>query len=166
MRALKFCGIALASGLVMGASAGSYIGRTMGAGQAILWEMSAAAGYGQLALLQSAQTDTDHARAAMLSFTNFSKSMSKLRSAQGDTALLIDTGRAYLQLAAIEELAGNQTLPHRYVLAAQQSFKSMGREIPEEELNKQVTKIVSTAPPKSPPSDVPPPVHVRRASAP
>lgn len=152
MRALKFCGIALASGLVIGVSTGSYIGRTTGAGQAILWEMSAAAGYGQLALLQYAQADTQHARAAMLSFTNFSKSMSKLHSARGDTALLIDTGRAYLQLAAIEERAGNSALSHQYVLSAQQSFRSMGREIPEAELNKQVTKIVSTAPPKSPPS--------------
>jgi hypothetical protein len=152
MRALKFCGIALGCGLVMGVSGGTYIGRTTGAGQAILWEMSAAAGYGELTLLQYDQADTEHARQALLGFTNFSKSMSKLHSAQGDKALLIDTGRAYLRLAAIEERAGNSSLSRQYVLSAQQSFRSMGREIPEEELNMQVTKIVSTVPPNIPPS--------------
>jgi hypothetical protein len=166
MNAFKFCSIALASGLVIGLLAGRHLGRTMGAGQAILWEMSAAAGYEELALLQYGQADTDHSRQALLGFTNFSKSVNKLQSASRDRALLEDTAWAYLRLAAIEELAGNSTLSHQYVLAAQQSFKSMGREITEEELNKQVTKIASTAPPKSPPSAVPPPVHVQRASAP
>jgi hypothetical protein len=77
--------------------------------------------------------------------------MSKLHSAQGDKALLVDTGRACLRLAAIEKLAGNNTLSHQYVLAAQQSFKSMGREIPEEELNQQVTKIAVVARPSGQP---------------
>ena len=151
MNPLKFCSIALASGLVLGALAGRHLGRTMGAGQAALWEVSAAAGYEELALLQYGQADTDHSRQALLGFTNFSKSVNKLQSARSDRALLEDTGWAYLRLAAIEELAGNNILSHKYVLAAQQSFKSMGREIPEEELNQQVTKIAVVARPSGQP---------------
>ena len=152
MRARKFCGIALASGLVVGVLVGRHVGRTLAGGGAILWEMSAVAGYGELALLQYDQADTEHARQALQGFTKFSQSMSKLHSAQNDKALLIDTGRAYLRLAAIEERAGNSSLSRQYVLNAQQSFRNMGREIPEEELNKQVTKIVSASAPNIPPS--------------
>jgi hypothetical protein len=152
MKALKLSSIALSIGLVMGGLAGWHVGKTWVGGQAILWEMSGAAGYGSLALLQYEQADTEHARQALLGFTAFSRSMSKLPSAQGDKALLIDTGRTYLRLAAIEELAGNGDLSHQYVLSAQESFKSMGREIPEEELNKQVTRIVGSVPPSPPPS--------------
>jgi hypothetical protein len=151
MKALKLCGIALSSGLLIGVAAGAYAGTWMDG--IIIWrEMSAAAAYDELALLQSDQADTEQARQALLGFTNFSKSVSKLHSAKSDKALLVDTGRAYLRLAAIEERAGNGTLSHQYVLSAQQSFKSMGRDIPEDELNKQVTKIVSTALPNRPPS--------------
>jgi len=114
--------------------------------------MSAGTGYAELSNLQYDQADTEHARQALLGFTNFSDSMSKLHSAKGDKALLIDTGRAYLRLAAIEERAGNSSLSRQYVLHAQQSFRSMGRDIPEAELNKQVTKIASSVPPYSPPS--------------
>jgi len=152
MKALKFCGIALASGLILGVFFGGYIGRTWAAGGAILWEVSAAAGYEQLASLQSDQADPDHARQALLGFTDFSRSMTKLHSAQGDKALLVDTGRTYLRLAAIEELAGNSNLSHKYVLDAQQSFKSMGRKISEQDLNQQVAKIVASARLSSPPS--------------
>ncbi|MGC1450140.1 MAG: hypothetical protein WA830_08900 [Candidatus Sulfotelmatobacter sp.] len=152
MKALKFCCIALVSGLVIGALVGRHIGRTTGGGQAILWEMSAAAGYEQLTLLQYEQADTDHSRQALLGFTNFSKSMSRLHSAQGDKALLVDTGRAYLRLAAIEELAGNGSLSHQYVLDAQHTFKSMGRDISEDDLNNQVAKIAALARPNGPPS--------------
>jgi hypothetical protein len=151
MKALKLCGIALSSGLLVGVVAGSYLGSWIGG--ILIWrEMSAGTGYAELSNLQYAQADTEHARQALLSFTKFSQSMSKLHSAQNDKALLIDTGRAYLRLAAIEELAGNSNLSHQYVLSAQQSFRSMGRNIPEVELDKQVTKIVSTVPSKSPPS--------------
>jgi len=152
MNALKLRSIALASGLVIGTLAGMHIGRTMGAGQAILWETSAAAGYEQLALLQYEQADTDHSRQALLGFTNFSKSVDKLPSARSDQALLVDTGQTYLRLAAIEELAGNNTLSHQYVRAAQQSFKSVGRDIPEPDLDRQVTKIVASARTSGPPS--------------
>lgn len=151
MKVLKVCGIAVSSGLLIGALAGSYAG-TWVDGILIWREMSAAAGYGQLALLQYDQADTEHARQALLGFTNFSKSMAKLHSAQGDKTLLIDTGRTYLRLAAIEELAGNSRLSRQYVLSAQEAFKRSGREISEEELDKQVTKIVGSTPPNSPPS--------------
>jgi hypothetical protein len=151
MKALKLCGIALSSGLLVGVVAGSYMGRTWTGGLLIWREMSAGTGYAELSNLQYAQADTEHGRQALLGFTNFSKSMSKLHSAQGDKALLVDTGRACLRLAAIEKLAGNNTLSHQYVLAAQQSFKSMGREIPEEELNQQVTKIAVVARPSGQP---------------
>jgi hypothetical protein len=145
MKALKFCGTALASGLVIGAVVGGYIGGITGAGQAILLEMSAAAGYEQLTLLQYKEADTDHSRQALLGFTTFSKSMSKLQSAQSDKALWIDTGRNYLRLAALEQLAGNTSLSRQYVLNAQESFRSMGRDIPESDLDKQVAKIVTEA---------------------
>ena len=148
MKVLKLCGIALSSGLIVGVVAGSYAGTWIG-GMLIWREMSAGTGYAELSNLEYAQADPDHARQALLGFTNFSKSMSKLHSAQGDKALLIDTGRAYLRL---EERAGNSSLSRQYVLSAQQSFKSMGRDIPEDELDKQVTKIASSAPAKSPPS--------------
>lgn len=151
MKLLKLCGIALSSGLLIGISAGSYAGTWVDG--VIIWrEISAASSYEELSLLQSEQADTQHGRQALLGFTNFSKSMSRLHSAKGDQALLVDTGRAYLRLAAIEERAGNSSLSHQYILCAQQSFKSMGRDIPEDELNKQVTKIVSTALPNRPPS--------------
>ena len=107
--------------------------------------MSAPAAYGKLAVLQHEQADTPHARQALLGFTNFSRSVSKLPSAQQDKALQIDTGRVYLRLAALEELAGNGSLSHQYLLSAQESFRRFGREIPEEELNKQVTKIIASA---------------------
>jgi hypothetical protein len=152
MRALKLCGVALASGLLVGVLVGWHVGRTWAGGGAVLWETSAAAGYGQLVLLQCEQADTEHARQALLGFTSFSRSISKLHSAQGDKALLADMGRTYLRLAAIEQLAGNSSLAHQYVLSAQQTFKSIGRDIPEAELNKQVTKIASSVPPNSPPS--------------
>jgi hypothetical protein len=152
MRALKLSSIALSIGLVTGGLAGWHVGKTWVGGQAVLWEMSGAAGYNSLSQLQYEQADTEHARQAMLGFTAFSRSMSKLPSAQGDKTILIDMGRTYLRLAAIEELAGNTNLSHQYVLRAQESFKSMGRDIPEAELDKQVTKIVGVARPNSPPS--------------
>lgn len=152
MKALKLGGIALAVGLVIGVAVGWHLGRAVSGGQAVLSEMSAASGYGTLALLQDEQADTEHARQALLGFTNFSKSMTKLHSAQGDKALLVDTGRAYLCLAAIEELAGNSSLSHQYVLDAQQTFKSIGRNIPEQDLDKQVAKMVASARPNGPPS--------------
>ena len=152
MKTLKFCGIAVSSGLLIGALVGWHFGTTITKGQLMFGEMFASAGYGQLAFVQYDQADPEHARQALRGFTDFAKSMGKLPSAQGDQALLVDTGRAYLRLAAIEERAGNGTLSHQYVLSAQQSFKSMGRDIPEDELNKQVTKIVSTALPNRPPS--------------
>jgi hypothetical protein len=151
MKTLKLCGIALSSGLLVGILGGSYAGTWMDG--ILIWrEVSAAAGYEELALLQHEQADPEHARQALLGFTNFSKSMSKLRSAKGDKALLIDAGRTYLRLAAIEEIAGNPTLSHQYVLSARDSFKRMGRDIPEQDLDKQVTKIVANVPPHSPPS--------------
>jgi len=152
MKALKLCGIALASGLAIGGLVGRHIGRTWSAGQAILWETSAAAGYEQLALLQYEQADIDHSRQALVGFTDFAISMSKLASSQGDKALLIDRGQTYLRLAALEKLAGNSSLSHQYVLSAQESFRAMGHDIPEEELNKGVTKIVGSARVNVPPS--------------
>jgi hypothetical protein len=152
MKALRFCGIAVLSGLLIGALVGWHYGRTVTQGQLIWEEMLAGAEYGRLALLQYDQADPEHARQALLSDTNFSKSMTKLPSAQGDKALLIDVGRNYLRLAAIEELAGNRSLSHQYVLDAQESFRSMGRDIPEEKLNQEVAKITALARPSSPPS--------------
>jgi hypothetical protein len=151
MKALKLCGMALSSGLLVGVIAGSYAGTWIDG--VLIWrEMSAGTGYAELSNLQYDQADTDHARQAQLGFTQFSQSMSKLHSAQGDKPLLIDTGRAYLRLAAIEERAGNSSLSRQYVLNAQQSFRSIGRDIPEAELDKQVAKIVSTVPANRPPS--------------
>ncbi len=152
MKTLKFCGIAVLSGLLLGVLVGWHVGRTWTGGQQILWEVSGPAGYGSLANLQYEQADAEHARQALLGFTNFSKSMSKLPSAQGDKALLIDTGRSYLRLAALEELAGNGSLSHQHVLSAQESFRKMGRDIPEEKLNNEVTKITGLARPNGPPS--------------
>lgn len=151
MKALKLCAIALSSGLFVGVVAGSYMGTWIDG--ALIWrEMSAATGYAELSNLQYDQADMEHARQALLGFTKFSQSMAKLHSAQSDRALLLDTGRAYLRLAAIEERAGNSSLSRQYVLNAQQSFRSMGRDIPEAELSKQVTKIATSPHPISPPS--------------
>ena len=152
MKALKFCGVAVSSGLLIGALVGWHFGRTITDGQLIWEEMFATAGYGQLALLQYEEADSVHPRQALLSFTNFSRSMRKLPSAHQDRALMIDTGRSYLMLAAIEQLAGNDSLAHQYVLSAQESFKSMGRDIPEGDLNNQVAKIVKAAAPVIPSS--------------
>jgi hypothetical protein len=66
--------------------------------------------------------------------------------------LLIDTGRAYLRLAAIEELAGNSNLSNQCVLDAQQTLKSVGRDISEDNLNNQIAKIAALARPNGPPS--------------
>jgi hypothetical protein len=118
-----------------------------------MWEeMLAGAGHGQLALLQYDQADPQHARQALLSDTIFSKSLAKLPSAQGDKALMLDTGRNFLRLAALEQLAGNTSLSHQYVLNAQESFRSMGTDIPEEKLNQEVAKITALARPSGPPS--------------
>lgn len=152
MKALKFGSIVLSVGLAIGIAVGWYFGRSVSGGQSILWEMTAGAGYGELALLQYEQADTEHARQALLGFTDFSSSMSKLNSARGDGALLIDTGRTYLRFAAMEELAGNTSLSRQYVLDAHQSFLRMGRNIPEQDLDKQVAKIVASARLKGPPS--------------
>ncbi|MGA8761934.1 MAG: hypothetical protein WB562_03510 [Candidatus Sulfotelmatobacter sp.] len=152
MKGLKFCGAVVSSGLLIGVLAGWHYGRTITKGRLVLTEMFATAGYGQLASLQYEQADTEHARLALLSFVNFTKSMSKLTSAQGDKALLIDTGRSYLRLAALEELAGDGSLSHQYVLSARESFRSAGRDIPEERLNEEVAKIVAVAKPVGPPS--------------
>jgi hypothetical protein len=151
MKILRFCSIALSSGLLVGALVGWHVGKNWTGGQQVLWEMSAPVGYGSLALLQYEQADAEHARQALVGFTNFSKSMRKLPSAKGDKALLIDTGRTYLKLAALEELAGDTGLSHQYVLNAQESFRSMGREIPEEKLDAEVSKIADLARPASPP---------------
>jgi hypothetical protein len=151
MKILKLCSIALSSGLLIGVLVGWHVGKTWTGGRQILWEMSAPAGYGSLAILQYGQADAPHARQALVGFTNFSKSMRKLPSVKSDKALLIDTGRAYLKLAALEELTGNTGLSHQYVLNAQESFRSMGREIPEEKLDAEVTKIADLARPASPP---------------
>lgn len=151
MKALKLCAIALSSGLFVGVVAGSYMGTWING--VLIWrEMSAATGYAELSNLQYDQADTEHARQALLGFTKFSQSMSKLHSGQSDKALLIDTGRAYLRLAAIEERAGNSGLSRQYVLDAHQAFLRIGRDIPEAELYKQVTKIASSVPSNSPPS--------------
>lgn len=152
MRALTFWGIALASGLLIGVLGGAYIGRTTGVGQAFLWQMFAEAGYEQFTLLQFEQADTDHSRQALVSYTNFSQSMSKLHSGHSNKMLSTETGRTYLRLAAIEQSAGYPGRSHQYVLRAQEAFKSAGRDISEEDLEKQVAKIVASAPLNSPPS--------------
>jgi len=152
MKALKLCSVALSSGLLVGALVGWHFGRTITDGGLIWEEMFATAGYGQLALLQYEEADTPHGRQALLSFTDFARSMRKLPNAQHDQALMIDTGRSYLRLAALEQLAGNNNLSHQYVLSAQESFKSMGRDIPEGDLNKQVAKILKAAAPVIPSS--------------
>jgi hypothetical protein len=152
MKALRFYGIAVLSGLLVGALVGWHYGRIITQGQLVLEEMFAGAGYSQLALLQYDQADPEHARQALLSDTDFSKSMSKLPSAQGDKALMIDTGRNYLRLAALEQLAGETSLSHHYVLNAQESFRSMGSDISEEKLNQEVTKITALARKTGPPS--------------
>jgi hypothetical protein len=144
MKTVKFCGIAGSTGLLIGLLLGWHLGRSFTRGRVNLEEMSAPAAYGKLAALQYERADTPHARQALLGFTNFSRSVSKLPSAQQDKALQIDTGRVYLRLAALEELAGNGSLSHQYLLSAQESFRRFGREIPEEELNKQVTKIIAS----------------------
>jgi hypothetical protein len=151
MKALRFCGMAALSGFLIGVLVGWHYGRTVTDGQLIWEEMLAGAEYGRLALLQYDQADTEHARQALLSDTNFAKSMSQLPSAQWDKAPLIDTGRNYLRLAAIEELAGNGSLSHQYVLDAQESFRSTGRDIPEENLNQEVAKITALARKTGPP---------------
>lgn len=152
MRALRFYGLAVFSGLLIGALLGWHYGRVVTQGQLVWEEMLAGAEYGRLALLQYDQADAEHARQALLSDTNFAKSVSRLPSAQWDKAPLIDTGRNYLRLAAIEELAGNASLSHQYVLDAQESFRSAGRDIPEEKLNQEVAKITALARKTSPPS--------------
>jgi hypothetical protein len=145
MRALKFCGIALASGLVVGALGGAYVGNIIGTGQSILWQLSAEFGYEQFAHLQFEQADVDHSRQALVSYADFSKSMSQMHP--GDNKFIsMETGRNYLRLAAIEQAAGYPGLSHQYVLKAQEAFKSVGRDISEEALDKQVAKIVSSAP--------------------
>lgn len=151
MKVLKFGSIAVSAGLLAGLLLGWHLGKILTGGQFILEEMTAAAGYGSLTLLQYEQADAQHARQAMLGFTSFSKNMSKLPSAQGDKALMIDTGRTFLRLAALEELAGNRSLSHQYVLSARETFKSFGRDIPEDELNQQVAKMVASAQPGTPP---------------
>ena len=152
MKTLRFCGMAVLSGLLIGALVGWHYGKVITDGRMMWEEMFAAAGYGQLSLLQYDQADSEHARQALLSYTNFSKSISELPNAHGDKALLIDTGRNYLRLAAIEELAGNRSLAHQYVLSAQQCFKGTGHNIPEEKLDQEVTKIIASAHPNDPPS--------------
>jgi hypothetical protein len=147
MKAVKFFGVAVSSGLLIGALVGWHFGRTITDGRLIWEEMFASAGYGQLALRQYEEADSVHARQALLSFTDFARSMSKLPIAQHDQALMVDTGRSYLRLAALEQLAGDDSLSHQYVRSAQESFKSIGRDIPEADLNKQVAKIVKAAAP-------------------
>jgi hypothetical protein len=152
MKTLKFCGVAVSSGLLIGVLMGWHFGRTI-TDRRLMWEeMLAGAGHGQLALLQYDQADPEHARQALLSDTIFSKSLAKLPSAQGDKALMLDTGGNYLRLAALEQLAGNTSLSHQYVLNAQESFRSMGTDIPEEKLNQEVAKITALARPHGPPS--------------
>jgi hypothetical protein len=152
MTALKLRGVALLSGLLIGVLAGWQLGTGITYGR-LIWEgMFAEAGYSQLSLLQYDQADTGHARQALVSFTDFSKSMGKVPSTQGNKSLLIDTGRAYLKLAALEELAGDGALSHQYVLKAQESFRSMGRDIPEEQLSEDVKKIAALPRPNVPPS--------------
>ncbi len=151
MKTVKFCSIAVLSGLLIGALGGWHYGKVITKGRLIWEEMFASAGYGQLALVQYDQADPEHARQALLSFTDLSKSMTKLPSAQGDRALMIDAGRAYLKLAAIEDLAGNAALSHQYVLSAQESFRNAGNDITEEKLNQEVTRIAALPQPMSPP---------------
>jgi len=151
VKTLKFCSMAVLSGLVIGVLGGWHFGGVITKGRLLWEEMFASAGYGQLALVQYDQADPEHARQALLSDVDFSKSMTKLPSAQGDQALLIDMGRSYLKLAAIEDLAGNSALSHQYVLSAQERFRKIGRNIPEEKLNKEVTRIAALPQPMSPP---------------
>lgn len=151
MKTLKSSSIAVLAGLLIGTLAGWHYGKLITKGRLIWEEMFASAGHGQLALVQYDQADPEHARQALLSDIDFSKSMTKLPSAQGDQALLIDMGRNYLKLAAIEDLAGHSALSHQYVLGAQESFRRIGRDIPEEKLNKEVTRIAALPQPMSPP---------------
>jgi hypothetical protein len=151
VKTLKFCSMAVLSGLVIGVLGGWHFGGVITKGRLLWEEMFASAGYGQLALVQYDQADPEHARQALLSFTDFSKSLSKLPSAREDDALMIDTGRAYLKLAAMEEVAGNAALSRLYVINAQESFRGIGRDIPEEKLNKEVTRLAALPQPISPP---------------
>jgi hypothetical protein len=145
VKALKFGSVAVSAGLLAGLLLGWHLGKILTGGQFILEEMTAAAGYGSLTLLQHEQADAQHARQALVSFTSFANNMSKLPSAKGDEALMIDTGRTFLRLAALEELAGNSSLSRQYVLSARETFKSFGRDIPEDLLNQQVAKMVASA---------------------
>lgn len=151
MKTLKSSSIAVLAGLLIGVLCGWHYGKLITKGRLTWEEMFASAGHGQLALVQYDQADPEHARQALSSDIDFSKSMTKLPSAQGDQALLIDMGRTYLKLAAIEELAGNNALSHQYVLSAQESFRRIGRDIAEEKLNKEVTRIAALPQPMSPP---------------
>jgi hypothetical protein len=152
MRALKFWIVALSAGLLIGLPLGWHLGSVITKGLFVLGENMASDGYNSLALLQYDQADTEHARQALLGFADFSTSMRKLPSAQGDNALLIEAGRTYLRLAALDELAGNRILSHQDVLHAQETFRSMGRDIPEEKLNQEVAKITARAQQNVPPS--------------
>jgi|SRR5580704_1380846 hypothetical protein len=152
MKALKLYGIAVSSGLLLGALVGWHFGRTITSGRLAWEEMLAADAYGQLSYLQYLRADSEHARQALLGFTDFSKSISKLPSAKGDKALPVDTGRTYLRLAVLAELAGNASLSHEYVLKAQETFRTTGADIPEEKLNQQVTKLAEAARSVVPPS--------------
>ncbi|MFZ0951632.1 MAG: hypothetical protein WAN17_05155 [Candidatus Sulfotelmatobacter sp.] len=151
MKTLKFCTTAVLSGLVVGVLVGWHFGGVITKGRLLWEEMFASAGYGQLALVQCDQANPEHAREALVSFTDFSKLLGKLPSAKEDDALMIDAARAYLKLAAMEQVAGNPTLSHEYLLSAQESFKNAGNNIPEEKLSKEVTRLAALSQPISPP---------------
>jgi hypothetical protein len=97
MRTAKIGGTAPSVGFLIGVALGWYFGRVVAGGKSILWEMSASAGYRQLALIPYEQADTERARQAFQAFTAFSNAMSELDSARGDEALLLETGRTYLR---------------------------------------------------------------------
>jgi hypothetical protein len=61
-------------------------------------------------------------------------------------------GTSLFETRSIEELAGNSNLSHQCVLDAQQTLKSMGRDISEDDLNNQIAKIAALARPNGPPS--------------
>lgn len=141
MRPTKFYGIAVSLGLLIGTLVGWHYGRNVTQGLLVWEEGFASAGYSQLASLQYEEADAQHGREALLSFTDFAKTLGHLPSAQGDRALLFDSGFAYMRLAALEELAGNDGLSHEYMLKAQEAFRNGGHTYSEDDLKKKISEL-------------------------
>jgi len=144
-RAIRYVPLTVA-GLIVGSLVGFGLGhRSFDEGTEMLSDILALGEYETLASLQYKETDTPHARQALLGLLEFMDEMEVNNRGRIQKEMYLDRGVAYMRLALLEEKSGNISGAKDYVQKAQESLKKRdGNDVSENKLRELVTKFDST----------------------